>query len=275
MRSAPPTSSTEVLGAPPGAAPRRVALNRAGWDDYARQWEQRRASLQLPDVSADDHADVGHLGDEWSLMERSAFPYGIGPMSPAQFREYVRRELLDAFLPPGDDLRMVEIGPGGGRLTELLLPRASRIYAVDISSEMLTRLSQRFVESDKLQYVLSDGLTISEVPSGTVDVAISFDCFVHIEPWETLNYLRTLHTLLRPGGVAIIHAPDIETPIGFELFHAQLAETRRGGERPYWGFGPLCKSMLRTFIEGSGFRVHTITNDVFPRDQVAVFSRLP
>ena len=250
----------------------RRQVNEAGWDDYARTWDSTRDRGQIPDLSADRATEVEYLGDEWSLMEDSAFPYGVDIRSVKEFADYIDARLLTAHLPARDDLRIMEIGPGGGRLTKLLLPHARQFYAVDISKAMLQRLQRRFLDQTKIVPIVTDGTHIGGIPTGSLDAAVSFDAFVHMEPWEVFRYLEIIHTLLREGGVGIVHFSDVETAIGFRLFRSQVPSVVKTGI-DCATFSVMSKGIMERFLKELGFDIVTITNDVIPRDAVAVFRR--
>ena len=209
----------------------RRQVNQEGWDSYARSWDVARNQGQIPDLRSDHAADAQHLGDEWSLMEDTEFPYGVDARSVQSFAEYIEQRMLVPFLPPRRDLTILEIGPGGGRITALLLPRARQLYAVDVSAAMLQRLQQRFDGDPRIAPLLTDGTNIAGIPAASLDAAVSFDAFVHFEPWEIFQYLEIVRALLREGGLGIVHFSDIETSIGFELFQSQVPARRAARRR--------------------------------------------
>jgi SAM-dependent methyltransferase len=225
------TSWTKMFGV--GAAPASTAkrgrrqVNREGWNDYARSWDVARRRGEIPDLAGDRSADAQHLGDEWSLMEDTQFPYGLDVGTVRSFAAHIDARMLTPFLPAGKDLSVMEVGPGGGRITALLLPRARQLYAVDVSEAMLDRLQRRFAGDSRIVRLLTDGTHIAGIPSGSLDAAVTFDAFVHLEPWEIFRYLEIARTLLREGGIGIVHFSDVETPIGFRLFQSQVASTSR------------------------------------------------
>ncbi len=253
--------------------PRRTT-NREGWNRYAETWHDARRSAALADVSPADHTRVAHLGDEWSLMEETRFPYGIpaGFEGPRGLARYLETRLLQPNLPERLDLTILELGPGGGRVTELLLPRAARLYAVDVSESMLEHLTTRFAGDARITPVVTDGARLSGVPLDSIEAFVSFDACVHMEPHEIFNYLRELQPLLRRGAVGILHAADATTPIGCELFCSQVGPQLRG-QREYWMFGTMCAALLRTFLERLGYEIIRIGDDPIPRDVVAVFRK--
>jgi len=249
----------------------RREVNRDGWTAYAKTWDSMRARGEIPDLDPARAADLEYLGDEWSLMEDDTFSYGVDPRSVETFGEYLRAQLVAPYL-TGRDLRIMEIGPGGGRLTSLLLPHAREIYAVDISSAMLEHLLTRFANEPRLVPIVTEGTNIDGIEPASLDVAISFDTFVHLEPWEIFRYLEITHRLLRSGGIGIIHFSDVETPIGFKLFCAQVpAVIQRGLD--CGTFSVMSKSIMTAFLLKLGFEVVSISNSAFPRDAVAVFRK--
>jgi SAM-dependent methyltransferase len=246
-------------------------VNREGWESYARTWDEIKGRAEIPDLSSDRVSDVEHLGDEWSLMKDDTFSYGVDVQTVKEFGEYLDVRLFAPHL-PDKNLRIMEIGPGGGRVTKLLLPRASELYAVDISEAMLQRLQARFAEERKIVPIVVDGTNIRGIAPGSLDAAISFDAFVHFEPWEIFRYLEIIHTLLRNGGIGIIHFSDTETPIGFELFRAQVPSVVQEGVH-FATFSVMSKGIMRKFLTQLGFEIVSISNDALPRDAVAVFRR--
>jgi len=250
----------------------RRQVNRAGWDAYARTWEAMKARRDIPDLPASRAADAEHLGDEWSLMGDEVFSYGVDARSVKDFGEYLDARLFAPHL-AGTDLRIMEIGPGGGRVTQLLLPRARVLYAVDISEAMLQRLRARFAGEPKIVPLLIDGTSIDGIAPASLDAAISFDAFVHLEPWEIYRYLEIMHGLLRPGGTGIIHFADIETPIGFALFRTQVPSVVQRG-LDCATFSVMTKAIMKQFLLELGFEIVSLSNDAFPRDAVAVFRKI-
>ena len=70
----------------------------------------------------------------------------------------LRRIIAAAELKPTD--RALEIGPGLGPLTELLLERAGEVFAVEKDARLVTILQQRFAGQPKLRLLHGDGLEI-------------------------------------------------------------------------------------------------------------------
>jgi hypothetical protein len=87
---------------------------------------------------------------------------------------------------------------------------------------------------------------------------------------RNLQYLKSYAPA--EGGLGIVHFSDIETSIGFELFRSQVpAVVRRGVD--FATFSVMSKSIMARFLNELGFEIVVITNDVVPRDAVAVFRR--
>jgi SAM-dependent methyltransferase len=270
------TSWTKMFGG--GATPASTAkrgrrqVNQEGWNGYARSWDVARRRGEIPGLPGDRSADAQHLGDEWSLMEDTQFPYGLDVGTVQSFAEHIDARMLTPFLPADRDLSVMEVGPGGGRITALLLPRARQLYAVDVSEAMLDRLQRRFAGDSRIVRLQTDGTHIAGIPSGSLDAAVTFDAFVHLEPWEIFRYLEIARTLLREGGIGIVHFSDVETPIGFRLFQSQVPGVIEKGV-DFATFSVMSKSIMRRFLEELGFEIITITNEIIPRDAVAVFRR--
>lgn len=250
----------------------RRHVNREGWDGYARKWNAMKDHGRIPGLRSDDCGTVQSLGDEWSLMEDTKFPYGVGTHSAEEFLDYVAQNLLDPYLPAGNDLNVMEIGPGGGRITQLLLPRCRTHYAVDISSEMLRRLRSRFQSETKMIPILTDGIQITGVPQNALDAMVSFDAFVHLEHWEIFRYLEITRTLLKNSGIGVVHFADVETPIGFRAFRSQVARALEIGV-DYGMFPLMNKSVMCKFLQELDFEILSVTNGIIPRDAVAIFRK--
>jgi SAM-dependent methyltransferase len=111
-------------------------------------------------------------------------------------------ELVDApAIGPGDVT--LDVGCGVGRLSRVLAARGSRVIALDVSAEMLSRARDLNSHLDNVEWLHGDGISLGGVPDASVDAAVSFVVFQHIpDPAITLGYVRELGRVLRPGGWA-------------------------------------------------------------------------
>jgi ubiquinone/menaquinone biosynthesis C-methylase UbiE len=100
---------------------------------------------------------------------------------------------------------VLEIGPGGGRWTEVIAPRVGRVIVADVAREVLEIVRERV---PGVETVLSPGAALPGVPDGTVDLVWSFDVFVHIAPADQGRYLAEIGRVLRLGGTAAVHHAD-------------------------------------------------------------------
>lgn len=140
-----------------------------------------------------DHWDWARGGEEWT---------------PSQaWKDSLVTYLLIPHIPEGGAI--LEIGPGGGRWTEHLLPRAERLIAVDISTACVEQCRQRFGDRPQAEFRINDGQSLPGVADASVDTVWSFDVFVHIAPEDTGRYLLEIARVLRPGGRGIIHHPAV------------------------------------------------------------------
>lgn len=160
--------------------------------DWNRKWNQMIASF-VP------HADEAHWGDRWGD------PESFAPLLA------VRREFIEAQLQPQH--RVLEIGPGGGRMTQYLLA-AREVVAVDFNPAVFDYLRQRFASQlHKLQFYQTSGFELQGVADASIDFVFTFDVFVHLEAEGIAAYLREIARVLKPGCRAVVHYGDINKPI--------------------------------------------------------------
>jgi len=141
--------------------------------------------------------------------------------------------------------RVLEIGSGIGNLTRALLPRRKCYVATDIDSEHLARLATRFQHRPNLllrSCNLERPADFAEFP-GCMDSVVCLNVLEHIE--DDMMGLQNIHSVLRPGGRAIILVPH-----GQEIFGT--LDVALGHYRRY------SHAELRGKLERAGFRVERI-----------------
>lgn len=127
---------------------------------------------------------------------------------------------------------VLEIGPGGGRWSEVLQRRADHLVLGDVAERVLDLCRARFTDATNIDYVLTEAATLPGVADRSVDFFWSFDVFVHIAPLDIASYLSEIARVLKPDGRGIIHhagrfrrGPGWRSPMTATLF-TRLAQER-------------------------------------------------
>lgn len=102
---------------------------------------------------------------------------------------------------------MLEIGPGHGRWSVELAGLARRLWLVDLSPSCIEACRRRLAGHENVEYSVTDGTTLPAALRERVDFVWSFAAFVHMSAAVTRAYLGEIASVLRPGGVAIVHHP--------------------------------------------------------------------
>jgi SAM-dependent methyltransferase len=107
-----------------------------------------------------------------------------------------RRPALAAAQRP---LRVCEIGPGSGRMIELVRARLPvavyRVYEIDKGWR------RYLAETYSVEAPACDGRSVAGEPDGSVDLAHAHAIFVYLPVLLAIEYLRDLGRALTPGGV--------------------------------------------------------------------------
>lgn len=112
--------------------------------------------------------------------------------------------------------RVLEIGPGFGLTTELLLPLVDSLTCVEIDRELAHRLRRRF-RGTALR-VLCEDATATSLPDASFDAVVCFTMLHHVPSVAMQDrLLRQSARVLRPGG--IFAGSDSLPGWGFRLLH--------------------------------------------------------
>ncbi len=97
---------------------------------------------------------------------------------------------------------MIEIGCGAGRMSASFARRFNRVYAMDLSPEMLALARKVHPDRSNILWLLGNGTDLSCIKSGSVDFIFSYLVLQHL-PSEQLvfQYVREMLRSLRPGGI--------------------------------------------------------------------------
>lgn len=216
------------------------------WDDYAKVWHQ----IAKPDSAR-------NLGDEWGSAAES---------------EKLFKSFLAPWIKPGSVV--VEVGPGGGKYTMMVAPLTRTVITVDVALAMLRLTRQRAQASNHrhVHCVKIGGLDLAMLRDASVDVAFSFDVFVHLDPEDTYAYLREFHRILKPGGVGAVTLASFLTDGGFEKFLRDV-DVNRGSGKSSGRFGFLTPTIAAKFLFHLGFKILGYSDEINNRDFVMVFEK--
>ena len=186
--------------------------------------------------------DWSRRGEEWTKSEH--------------WKAEVIARFLEPYMPQQGVL--LEIGPGGGRWTEVLQRRAKTLYVVDVSEKAIQLCKDRFADCSNIVFKLGNGSTI-DLTDASIDAVWSYDVFVHITPVDVRTYFRELRRILKRGGRAVIH-------------HAG-APLAGGRERAGWR-SDLTVQMVLRFANENGLRLLDQTQDlVNAGDYLSIFEK--
>lgn len=104
---------------------------------------------------------------------------------------------------------IVEIAPGFGRISRYLIEHCERYIGIDVTPKCVERCQARFADRPHASFELTDGVTLTGVADGSVDLVYSYDSLVHVEQATLSAYLREIARVLRPGGSAFLHHSNL------------------------------------------------------------------
>ena len=149
--------------------------------------------------------------------------------------------LLEVRIEPTDVV--LDIGCGVGRLTRVIAGRATRVLAIDISSEMIDRARAHHANLDNVEWIVGDGKSLQPIADASLDGCVSHVVFQHIpDPSITLGYVSEMGRVLRPGGWAAfqvsgdarVHRRVRGAAVELGRLAAAVGRAPRGRADPAW-----------------------------------------
>ena len=191
-------------------------------------------------------------GDEWAddrlreatwrwIVERSCDAPGEGGFAPRE---------------------VIEIGPGAGKYTAMLLERTlARVTTYEISDAFVACLEERcarFVAdgrllSRRIDWTDNEGLLRSRDRVGDVDLVLAVDVLMMMDFQSALVYLVAATALLRPGGRLLATFADAGSESGFARMMRDLGRHSATDPAPCTRFHWIDRSLLETVLPKLGF----------------------
>lgn len=219
-----------------------------GWDKYAKKYN-----------------GAGHLGEEWNRPDLE----GLG-IRPEEFVSYIEQAIIDPYI--NNVSRILEIGSGGGRFTEVLLPRTKSLIASDTSTSMLRLVKKRFGDEPKLSFCKLDGMGLGNIEDESIDIAFSYGVFVHLQHWDIYNYLIELNRVLRPDGTAIIQHGNSFSDAGWKYFVDEV-KIQLNAHKLFSSYSFMTPEIMAEFIRRAGFDSVICKTDVVQTEAISIFKK--
>jgi len=109
---------------------------------------------------------------------------------------------------------VLEVGCGEGRGVGELLPLAKSFTAVDKIKPVVDSLQQKYPTG---KFISMNIPPLAKLDDNTYDVVVSFQVIEHIE--NDALFLREIHRVLKPGGMALITTPNRSMSLSRNPWH--------------------------------------------------------
>ncbi len=151
----------------------------------------------------------------------------------------------------GGGKSIIDVGCGDGHIGRLVGPFVERVTGLDISRAMLAQAAAKSANFENLEFIRGNMLNLGAMfPSRRFDVALGIFAFCCLRSCNQLSWaLRSIYSILKDGGSAIIQVPD-ENEGNSKSTSEWIREHAGGIIMP----GALMQRRLRT-IDGEWVRV--------------------
>jgi ubiquinone/menaquinone biosynthesis C-methylase UbiE len=205
---------------------RQLEKMQQDWDQRARENARYYVNTERADWSDDEFFRSGeHTVQEEILTDMTNICQGKDPKQ----------------------MQVLEIGCGAGRVTRALARVFGKVYAVDISGEMVRNARMALRDFPHVEVFQNNGKDLSVLGDLSLDFAFSSIVFQHIPSREIIeSYIREVHRLLRPGalfkfqvqGDATLETAPDDTWLGVPYSQEQAVEMAlRCGFEPRHQYG--------------------------------------
>ena len=107
---------------------------------------------------------------------------------------------------------VLEIGCGIGRITEFLSSNFKKVFAVDISEEMVKTGRERLKSLNNIEFISTNGMGFPSIPNSSVDLVFSYIVFQHMSNKKVvIENLKEIKRVLTPTGIAKIQLRGLPT----------------------------------------------------------------
>jgi len=108
---------------------------------------------------------------------------------------------------------MLELGCGAGRMTHAFAARFGRVFALDVSAEMLDRARKTIEGGGNIDWIQANGLNLENVADESVDFAFSYLVLQHLPDERTIcGYIRELFRIVKESGICIFQYNGMSKP---------------------------------------------------------------
>ncbi len=180
-----------------------------------------------------------------------------GPQKPLHHLNPARLNYVAKQFPlPGK--KILDVGCGGGLLSEALAREGAEVVALDLAEELIEIAKLHLYESNvKVDYRLQSVESLAEEMAGQFDAITCMEMLEHVP--DPSSILRACEKLLKPGGKCFISTLN-RTPAAFALAIVgaeYIANLLPKGTHEYQKF--IKPSELATWCRAEGFNVIDIS----------------
>jgi len=110
----------------------------------------------------------------------------------------------------------LEFGCGNGRMTEFLAKIFKKVYALDISKEMIESAKRRLSQINNISYLIDNNKDKINLKDNSIDFIFSYIVFQHLPSKEMIkDALKEFHRILKDDGLIKIQVRGIPAYGGF------------------------------------------------------------
>lgn len=158
--------------------------------EMRREWERR--------AHGDSYRYIASWKHEWetgAFLESGEQDY-LALVNPALSR---------LGLEP-DGKSVLEVGCGAGRMTGSFARRFERVYALDVSTEMVRQGRELTADPPNVAWLVGDGLDLAMFRTGSLDFVFSYNVIHHLPAKDvSLRYIQEMVRVLKRGAAFHFH----------------------------------------------------------------------